>query len=396
MNEPKKVQIYPFIETLHGIQKTLVTHPPEGYVFIGAPRSSFSKVVARSTHSKLIRFLYHQFLKVFKTTKIIDAAQKAPILEEADLVYGGIHNNISKPWVAYLFDHPTCISGNNYDLFIKNKPKIEQAFLADQCKKILVANEAHIEFMKQVFSQGVLDKVEIVRPAYEAVDFKRTYKKKKVKIIFMGSINIPQDVYIKGGREVIKVFKILSKRNDVELVMRCIVPEELKPQLKEIKNLTLLEDTLPFSEILDLYKTADIVFMPGHNYSVSTFIESMAFSLPIVAMNTYSVEDFVKDKYTGIIVKRSDKVKGYTNKAYPTYIRSDEFMNDIKTYEDPELIKRLVKALEKLIDNPSLRKELSENARKEFLEKYTIEVRNSQIKKVFDEILFLDHTRKDA
>jgi len=172
--------------------------------------------------------------------------------------------------------------------------------------------------------------------------------------------------------------------------MRCKIPQQVKDQLPQSDKVKILDERLPFEEIIKLYETSDILFLPGHNYSVSAFLEGMSFGMPTLALNTYAVEDFIKHNHNGIIVQRSDKITGYENPGYPTFIRNDKFMKEIKSVKDPEVVKRLTDALTKLIENPDKIEELGKNAKKEFEDKYTIETRNKAFKKIFDGMLTIN------
>jgi glycosyltransferase involved in cell wall biosynthesis len=386
MSQPIKVQFYPFIDNIHTVHNSIVNHPPKGYEFIGNKSGNFFKIVKKSNKSKILRFLYHQFLKVFNTTRIIDSSQKSNILDEAEIVFSGTPSvKTNKPLILYMLDHPTCLAGNNYNLFIKNKERIERE-LRENCQSIIITNETPIKFMQQNFPKDIVQKIELIRPAIEDQGYKAKKNKKKT-VLFMGSINIPQDFYVKGGLDVIRVFKKISNLNNVDLIIRCHVPEEIKKEIKKIKNVSLIDEKIPFKDLIAIYQKTDILLLPGHNYSVTTTIEGMSFGIPIVALNTYAVEDFVKDGYTGVIVERSSKIKGYDNPAYPTWIRSNEFMKEILETEDTALVDRLTKAVKDLLKDEKRLNTLSKNSRKEFLEKYSIEVRNKSLKRVFDRVI---------
>jgi glycosyltransferase involved in cell wall biosynthesis len=388
MTRIKKIQMYPFTEDLHTIHNSIVSQPPEGYEFTGVKASKLYNWRKKLNNSKTVRFLYHQFLKFFKTTKVIEATQSSNILPEADLVFSqGIIYNSNKPWILYMFDHPACLAGNNYKLFLKNKSRFIKALLHPSCKKIICTNSSPIPFMKEHFPYEVNNKVTQVNLAIQDHPHKRTYNKDKIKILFLGSVNNPEDFYIKGGLDAIEVFNSLSDRKDVELIMRCKIPESEKQKIKQSDNIKILDKRIPYEEIVNLFKTSDILFLPGHNYSVSAFLEGMSYGTPVVALNTYAVEDFIKHNHNGIIVKRSDKIQGYNNPGYPTFIRDDAFMSEVLNTRDPELVTRLIKTLTTLIDNPQKIEELGKNARKEFENNYTIEHRNLAFKKIFDEIL---------
>jgi len=394
MQNFRKIQFYPSIEKPYSLDKTIIDFPPEGYAFIGTKPAALYNLADKATHRKwlrtIVRPLYHAFLKVFKTTAIFELTKKTPILPEADLVFSGsVIYDSPKPWILYMFDHPTSLAGNNYSLLMKNRDRIEKALLSPNCRKIIYTNQTPIDFMNKIFCREVCDKIILIDSGMKPIGQPKDYKKRnsKIKLLFMGSINNPQDFYIKGGLEVVKTFRKLSKRKDVEFVIRCRIPEELRKEITSIPNLTLIDKEISFEEIINLYTTSDLLFMPGHNYSVTAFIEAMSVGLPVLALNTYAVKDYIQEGHNGFIVQRSDKVKGYNNPEYPPYIRTDAFMNEIKNLDDLELIDRLVKKVEFLIENPKILEKMGKNARKEFLQRYDIEKRNREFKRVFDEAI---------
>ncbi len=88
----------------------------------------------------------------------------------------------------------------------------------------------------------------------------------------------------------------------------------------------------------------DILAFPSHNESFGiTLLEAMAIEIPVAASNNAGIPDIVVDGVTGLLVP-------------------------------PKNSSELSKALLKLIENPSLRKKLSEAAKKRVIENFDIKI----------------------
>ena len=88
----------------------------------------------------------------------------------------------------------------------------------------------------------------------------------------------------------------------------------------------------------------------------------------------------------GILVKPSDRIKGYNFPAYPSNVRSKEFMEEIKNI-DKRVKNDIYYAAKKMIDNKKLRARLGKNGRRMAETKFSIKTRNKKLKKVFDEAI---------
>jgi len=387
MRSPKKVLLYPPASKIHTAYKSLISSPPQGYIFIQALESKKQKTFNYLRNFSLIRKIYSLFIKVFKTTKMLDLSDSPIEIEDVDLIFsrGYIYKG-AKPYVIDVIDNIYCLAGYNYSLFIHNLKKIEKSLLEDNCKKIICANESSFQMMKKYFSDNVLKKTVLVRPAINLLDFENKRDNKKIRFLFMGSINNPKDFDFKGGLNSIEVFDVLSKKYDnIGLVIRSQVPEEIKERIKSNSKINLMDNEISFEEIINLYSSSDILLCPSHTYlGLMALLESMSFKLPIVALDTYAAKDYVKDKYNGFVVPKSKNVNGYYDPSYPTNVRSKEFLKEIKNI-DNLVINNLVEKSEVLIENKNLRKRMGENSRKIIISKFSIPIRNKKLKRIFDE-----------
>lgn len=400
----RKIQIYPAIEGVHTVHNSLIANPPKGYRFIGTALPRKLKLIDRVRDNKFFRRLYRVFLNFSPNTGLFDLANRSEILDEAELVYStGYLIETKKPWILEILDVPYCLTGYNYELFVKNKERIESILRSDNCRKIICTNESSIEIMRRNFSEVIIRKTSLVRPALELPEFGGRGRGRggrggeiggregemggrgggKVKILFMGSINNPKDFYVKGGFEALRVFERIQEKHDVELVIRCYVPNEVRSRVLKNKKTKLIENKISSEELKELYSQSDIALLPSHQYVLMAFLESMSFGLPIVALDTYAVKNYIIDGYNGFVVGKSDKISSYKYAGYPTNTKRDEFLSEIKV-EDSELIERLAEKVELLIKDRVLREKIGRNGRKIVKSKFSVEERNRKLKKIFD------------
>ncbi len=385
---PKKIQIYPFIDNLHSISQTLITHPPKGYEFIGITNSKKQSLMRFIRFFKPLKIPYHWFLKLIKTTALIDFLYSSKKISEADLVYSiNVLYKGDSPWVLEILDNTAHgLAGYNHAIFMKNLKKINADLSKDNCRKIICANKTSFKYIGNLFSQKVRKKtVYIQSPYILPKSIKKIKKYKELNLLFMGSLANPQDFYIKGGLETLTVFERISKDYPCKLTFKCKIPEKLRERIMGNKNIILIEKKISKEEISDLYNSSDIFFLPSHTY-MGSVLEAMSFGLPVICLDTFAVEDYVRNNYTGIIVKKSERIKEYKEESYPTNLRTEKFIRELENI-DFEVIKRLYDAIEYLIKNPQIRKKIGKNGKEIVKKEYNIEKHNGLLKKVFDEVL---------
>jgi glycosyltransferase involved in cell wall biosynthesis len=386
-----KIQIYPYIDNIHSAYRSLISNPPEGYTFVGNTASAKRNFIDHFKKSKVMRRFYRIFLKMSGTTKILDLVNKEKEIDEAQIVYSfGTFYKGDKPFILDMLDVPYSLSGNDPELFKKNKLAIEEYLSKNNCIKIICPHESLFNFMKKNFPRKISKKLVLIRQALSPVPYienkNKFNKNKKIRLLFMGSINNPQDFYPKGGLEAIRAFEKISKEYKVELVLRCKIPEEIKKMIFGSKNIICIEEKISFEELINIYTSSDILLMPYHYYMLMATLEAMYFGIPPIVLDTYAAKDFVKNNYNGFIIKPSDKIKDYSAENYPAVTRTKKFIDQLWNF-DEALINRIVNKLRLLIENPILRKKMSENAKKTIKDKFSIEIRNKKLKRILDEIL---------
>src|SRR3989338_10181503 len=238
----KKVIIYPPSSKIHTAYKSLISNPPEGYIFIVNNETKKQKIVNYLRRYSIVKKTYSLFLKIFKTTKILEMVSSTKEKQDIDLVFstGYIYGG-KKPCTVDIIDNIYCLAGYNYNLFVHNLKKIKKSLLNSNCKKIICANKVSLIYMKKYFPKSVLKKSVLVYPAINLPNF-RKIEHQKFRILFMGSINNPDDFDFKGGQNTLEVFEEISKRyENVELVIRSKVPSFLRERIQSNPRIVLIE-----------------------------------------------------------------------------------------------------------------------------------------------------------
>lgn len=382
----KKIQFYPFTANIHTGWKSLLSDPPQGYEFIGQKAGLRHNLISKMKELDFLKYLYHAFLKFFNTDRIWKFAFEEKVIPESSLIYSSsTFYRGKKPFLVDVTDCPYSLSGYNYELFLKNKSKIEDYLSKDNCKNILCPHETCFSYMKENFGSNVKRKLVILRQAIQETPMpKETRARKKLTtFLFMGSINNPDDFYMKGGLEAIYSFKEISKKYPCRLIMRCKIPKKVKSRFGNLPDIKFMEELVSESEIDGLYRKSDILLMPSHVYVLMAFLESMNSGLPIVTLDTYAAKDYVKNNINGFVIRPSHKIKEYSSPEYPLNLRTESFANQVWAV-DCRLIRRIAKKLEVLIKKPRLRIKFGDNGRKIFVKKFSTKARNKILKNILD------------
>ncbi len=341
---------------------------------------------------KKIRFLrgsYHFLLKIFKSRRIFESlTNTTDIAKEINLVYatGKIFPG-QKPFILEIIDNPFSITGYNYGLFIHNLPDLKRELSSPFCKRIVCSNSDAIVLLKKYFPRNIINKSILVHPGVKIPKIQGIKRKNiSLKLLFVGSITNPQDFYSKGGLETVALFEKISGEYDIELTMRCKIPEEMRTRISKNSNITLIETEISSKDLSNLYINSDIFVLPGHHFHMMALLEAMSYGLPAIVLDTYGFSDFVKEGVNGFRVKKSNLIKGYQDPSYPTNVKDYSFITDVKK-EDSRVINDLAEKVTYLAKNYQIRKKFSKASRDIIINKFSIELRNKKLKNIFDAAL---------
>lgn len=381
-----KLKVYYPQLGIHTYIQALINNPPEGYEFVTLDNPKKKNFIGSIKKSAFAVWTYKKIIKkVFNVFGLINKIYYSPSPENTKLIFStGPLIPENKPWILKILDAPFSMGGNDYKVFLNNKNRIEQGLLSPHCKKIIVHTKRCFDQMDKYFSKKLMKKVVLVTPAIPGEPIKRNPRNDETTFLFLGSINNPDEFLMKGGLEALESFKMLSsKYPNVKLIMRCKVPDNIKTKYLDVKGIEFVEQKVPFEELQAIYLKSDALLMPGYGYFIMAFLEAFQYGLPIISLDTYGVDEFVKQGKTGFYVKPSTHVPTEAEE-YPANVRSKKFAESIMQI-DSKVIKALCDKMEKIIVDRELLENMSKTCQEEFKDKYSYAKKIRNLKNIFDE-----------
>lgn len=208
--------------------------------------------------------------------------------------------------------------------------------------KVLANKSSSIIYRGMPFSE-----IDGISPKY---DLRERFKEKKI-ITYVGRV-----FYGKGIIHLLEAIKNIN-RNDIALVIVGDGPErknlEKYAKKNNLNGQVLFYGSVPFKEAISILKVSDIFINPSYSEGLPTSImEAGACGRAIIATDVGGTSEIIINERSGIIIK-----------PYSTKLLED--------------------ALKRLLDNPELRAELGENARKQIESKFKWESAINEFEKEF-------------
>jgi glycosyltransferase involved in cell wall biosynthesis len=368
----------------------LVPYPPEGYEFVvrdGVAEGISSWLSQRNSSHRLTSEAYRLAPLVLMKGWLDGLVKRVP--EDIDLIFScGLLVYRKQPWVIEI-DAPWNPIGPNIRYFKWFKREIRRAFASGYCRKVLCFSEFSREALLSALDCSRFEhKIGVLPRAVNARKFTKMKKDDKIRLLFVGSANMAGEFEMRGGKEVLEAFRILSRNyRDLELVIRSDISPAIRRKYRdclEQTNVRLIDWILPYSELEEIYRSADIFLFPGHYDNWLIFLEAMSYELPIIATNVYATPERVSDGETGFLLQGS-KMVPYYQEGMPFFSLTPQFQRAIQTV-DPAVVKELVEKTSILIEDEPLRRKMGRAARQEIEHgRFSIGRRNEALKGFFDE-----------
>lgn len=389
----KKVYLEPTYKLHIGYHlQELVPYPPPGYEFVvneGTSEGLF-KWLSRNTFSYKLTTGISRLLPSVLIKSYLGRFVNGPP-DGAELTFSLNHLIFRKePWVIEIdatWD-PIGPSVNHFRWFRK---VAERTFTSDYCMKVFCACEFSRKTLLSLMDcSSFVEKIDILP---RAVHGKKSVKKagdNKVRLFFLGSANLSGAFEMRGGKEVLEAFPVLSRKYDnLELIIRSDISPSIREKYKDclrMENVRLIDSVIPYAELEQLYQAADIFLIPAHFADWLVMMEAMSYELPVIAIDVYAASEYIDDNKTGLLVKASEKVP-YFDDGIPLLNMTPKFQRAIRNV-DPEVVAGLVDKISLLIENEAMRREMGKAGRWEIEHgRFSIENRNKVFKRVFDEVL---------
>jgi len=375
---------------MHSLYELLLSHPPDGYRVV-AKATNWDRALSVATRVNGIYLFQERVLgkliPVNLAKAYLERFKRLP--QGTALTYAAGHLVFRKePWVVDM-EFVTQLAGYSAEHFKRYRRLIERTLASDYCRRIICWTEAGKKtVLENMNCEGFKDKVEVVRLSVPKKDFIKDYDAGKVKLLFVGSSNIPGEFEYKGGIEALKAFVLLSQKySNLEMVIRSDVPPEIKEKYKVLSNLRIIDTVIPWAELEHEFKSADIFLFPTHSTPGLAILDAMSYELPVVTTDVWANPEMVEDGKTGFLVEKSRRVKYYAENFIPVwnYQPGSNFMKSVAN-TDPRVVEELVVKTGRLIEDRELRKKMGKAGR-QVVEKgrFSIEKRNEQLKRIFDE-----------
>jgi len=308
--------------------------------------------------------------------------------ENADLIYASQHViTTKKNWIVDL-EYANALSGYLDLRFSKNI--ISKKLSSRDCKCIMPWSDWSFETLKNSFNlKKYSEKIKVVRYTVPPKKNTETKSKSTTKILFVGSTN-PANIdsfEFKGIYEIIEAFlEIQNKYDNIELIIRSVLPPQIKKRLEGNNSITILEESLSNDELENLYLTSDIFPHSGFEVLNLSVLEAMSYGLPVIATSLYNTPELIKNMKNGLLIELPNPKLFYTKNGTPNDY-SKQFLTEMRKLR-PFMKDRLVESLKFLIENEKLRKEIGRQARLT-IEKgeFSITRRNELLREIFEEAI---------
>ena len=391
MENPNKIVFLDLGGRMHSLYRILISNPPSGYNVI-TQGTKWDGTLRFFTQTDSLYSFQERYLQKLIPVNLFKAYlekfKKPP--QGTTLTYATGHLVFRKePWIVDM-EFVTQLAGYSAGHFKRYRRLIENMLASKYCKGIICWTQAGKRtILENMDCQRFKDKIEVVPLAVQKNDFIKDYKDYgKVRILFVGSANIPGEFEFKGGKEVLEAFTILLRKHpNLELVIRSDVPKEIKDRYVNINNLRIIDNIIPREQLDQEFKTADIFLFPSHCTPGLAILDAMSYELPVVTTDVWANSEMVEDGKTGFVIPKSENVQYYTMNFVPnwSYNPNSQFAKSINK-ADFKVVDEIVTKINVLIENPDIRRKMGEAGRWAVEKgKYSIESRNDKLKRIFDE-----------
>ena len=373
---------------LHSLYNELIHAPPEGYDFVTTP-TSVDRVFKLASRVRVSYLLQARILAPLVPASLIKSYlekyfKRPPAA--TDLTYACEHMVFrEEDWVVGMGGVTELVGGEGKHVR-QFKKLIEATLGSSRCKAVICYYEmARRSLMAGLDCSGFEDKIQVMHFAVRKKSLVGDRRHDGVRLLFVGSVNIPGQFGIKGGKETLEAFRILQRRYDnLELLIRSDVPDSIKAQYQDMRNLRIIDRSIPWEELEREFLTADIFVLPAHCTVGMAMLDAMSYGLPIVTTDVYANPEIVRDGATGLIVRRAKNVT-YERDGLPVSMFTGSFQREIER-TDPRVVEDVVRQTSLLIEDDELRRRLGAAGQREVAGgRFSIQRRNSQLKAIFDE-----------
>lgn len=386
---------------LHTLYQYQIDNPPKDVEYVLPRKGTALNQQPRSYVSQPLPRIYNALLTV------------APQLDPRNLYYRNLERAAGdcalilacghvgfgrKPWIVDL-EHVGSLFGftkgwHGRTRSVRYVEFLRRRLRSAQCNRIVTWTKKGRETVVGLFNdEGIREKTEVVHLGVPIPDSFRRKNDDIFTVLFAGSINNPDDFYLKGGREAVLAFKQLcSAVPSAKMIVRSSIPADFLSSTRH-DRIEVLDSPMPRDELNRLFVTSDVLISPTHATLGMLFLEALSFGLPVIASDVWANSEMIENNVNGILVPPPEGVEYTFGPGIPRWNRYD-FLNLVRKKESL-FIERLSGSLLRLASDKSLLDSLSLNARRSILERsYTLEARNTRLREIYTEATKNDSSRR--
>jgi glycosyltransferase involved in cell wall biosynthesis len=310
------------------------------------------------------------------------------------------HTYGQNPWVVEIEDPTTLFNpffhnGQTYSLRPADSPYfpiIKTLLESDQCKGIITHMRSTAALVPRLFGSEIIRNKVFYIPLGVSVPERwqrhSNNDDEPINLLFTNSWHqSPGNFRLRGGLEILEAFAILHERYpQLRLTLRTGLPilEPRHHRIIEEGWVRVISRFMSAEELSELMAESHVYLLPAARVHIVSLLQAMSHGLAVVASDGWGFEEYVDHDRNGLIVKgRYGKVSWVDGPA--GLVREDyEPLFD----PDSEVVRGLVEAVSRLVEEPGLRRRLGRSARRDVETTYNLECWNAGLKDVFDHMLY--------
>lgn len=289
------------------------------------------------------------------------------------------------PWFLEMsFELPAVLAGSERQLRLCRN-LIGQTIKSKYCKGIAFQVREGREAFLSTFGEDLREKTAIIQRCAFPKYFPKPASK-SITLLFVNSSNTTNtdSFFIKGGPEVISTYRVLRKTHEnLRLVVRSAMPSSYREILANMPGVTVLDKTQPLSVMSEVWKSADIFIHPHHGNMSDSIVEAMSYGLPVITTDVWATSELVTNMKHGILVHDENAARHTTNHILHI---TNKYVRTIRSQSRPEMVSELVEAVERILSDEGLRRQLGDTAKQEVERgQLSLAHRNFELKRFLDQ-----------
>jgi glycosyltransferase involved in cell wall biosynthesis len=322
-----------------------------------------------------------------------------PVFAKHDLIHtnGGIVPASGSPWVGSV-ENPSSFYGFREKWHEKPRlrARLARLLLSERCRAILPYSEATKEYLftsLKDWEAKLSSKTHILRPAidqYLLIDPVELQQKwdegGPTRFLFVGN-----HFFDKGGREVLRAFRVVRDEVDCELSVVTSVPQHHErffgryiTELKNEKKVNFFPTGLSRTALFRLYRKSHCFVLPSYMDQVPfVLLEAMASGLSIIGSNSYAIPEMAISERNGLIVESPWL-------AFPrAELRTEKHLRDyrrevLKEHNFDTVVEQLIEHMSRMSQKPELCSKFGrESASMVSDGPYSVKNRNEVLSKIY-------------